>query len=253
MKKMYIKNTGFTLIEIMIVLVIVSLLATRAVQEYQNYLLEAKITKAKVDIADLIKAIRLYNLREDNYFSIATFSKEYLGSFVGKYLEVPPPLDPWGMPYMHEPDLGLVYSTGPNKKPDFINGSINNSDDILEFYLPYDLYITRAEYIDANRNGQIDYGDEVEITFSKPAKMLNVNVTDFITSNPENAFGNAYIIAPPKGRSLKIIFHPPLPPRIVIGETKVRPAYGIFSITDCASPPNEIKNYDDIVITKRNF
>ena len=58
-------QTGFTLIEVMIVVVILGILATVVVQKVIDRPDEARITKAKQDVLTLESALNLYKL--DNY------------------------------------------------------------------------------------------------------------------------------------------------------------------------------------------
>jgi general secretion pathway protein G len=245
-------RVGFSLIELMVTLIILSVIIVFAIQEYEQHIVAAKAARARNDLEDLAKAVRLYNIREEKPFEIGTFTAQYLGTFVGTYLETAPPLDPWGKPYLHAPELGVIYSCGPNLVDETTNFA-GKSDDLVYHYLPADFYVTRAEYVDANRNGQIDMGDEVEISFSRPARMEGVSLFDFRTVNPENAFGSAKVVAPAKGRSLKIFFGPPLPPRIKIGETKIQVFYDIQSVVDFSSPPMPLKSLEDVVIQRKRM
>ena len=99
---------GFTLIELMVVVVILGLLA--AIVTYNVLPLgdRGKITKAKADIAQIEGALDLYKLQNDVYPSTtdglqalvsppadADASKYQRGGYIKKL-----PLDPWGKPYL---------------------------------------------------------------------------------------------------------------------------------------------------------
>ncbi|MDR6848983.1 MAG: type II secretion system major pseudopilin GspG [Sphingomonas sp.] len=100
---------GFTLIELMVVVVILGLLA--AIVTYNVLPLgdRGKITKAKADIAQIEGALDLYKLQNDVYPSTtdglqalvsppadADASKYQRGGYIKKL-----PLDPWGKPYLY--------------------------------------------------------------------------------------------------------------------------------------------------------
>lgn len=247
-------NHGFNLIELMVAVIIIATLVLVSMREYAEYIHQAKVTKAQVDLEELAKAIRMYNTKEDQPFTIATFTVFELGSFIGTYLEKEPPFDPWGSPYRHSPEMGIVYSIGPDGF-DSQRREITGFpyDDIIVRYIPEEFFITKVEYVDANRNTRIDFGDRVDIFFSRPAKMVNVSVFDFITKNPERALGSAVISSPPKGNVLSFLFASPVPPTINIGETTIIPRDFIDSILDCSNPPQPLRKHDEIMIQSRRM
>jgi len=224
-----------------------------AVDQYLKHIYDAQLTRAKWDIDEFIKAIRLYNIKEDKPFMIATFTPLCLGNFVGTYLEREPPLDPWKTPYRHNPNFGVVYSLGPNRCEDFTGISSGTGDDIVEWYLPREFHIIKAEYTDDNRNNHIDYGDSVELTFSRPAKIGEVDVYDFVTQNPPAAFGNAKVITTPTGKSIRIVFMPPTLPKMIIGKTGIVVKSGIENITDFSDPPMQLKTLDEVVVQMKRL
>ena len=114
------KNRGFALIELLCVILVIACLLIFAVDEYIRYIAQTRITRANVDIDELIKAVRLYNIKESNRFEVDVFMPNKLGSFIGRYLDKEPPMDPWGKPYKHSADMGVVYSMGPDGKDSVI-------------------------------------------------------------------------------------------------------------------------------------
>ncbi len=236
----------------MVALVIIGVILIIAVDEYLRYLDTTRITRARADIDELIKAIRLYNIKENDRFKVEIFSPNKLGSFVGNYLEKDAPLDPWGNYYRHSPTMGIVYSCGPDKKAQVDKLAPESSDDIVVHYLPKDLFITRAEYVDANQNNQIDFNDYIELTFSKPAVVDNALGLDFDTTNPEKAFGTVSITAddsnPMKAR---ITLIPPIVSNFVLGETTILPREFIESIYDYSPAHLRLQRFDALKITKR--
>ncbi len=105
-----INQAGFTLIEIMVVVVILAVLATLVVPKIMDRPAQARITKAKQDIRTIEGALNLYKL--DNYTLPTT--DQGLEALIAKS-EIDPqppnwkeggylprlPKDPWGRPYLY--------------------------------------------------------------------------------------------------------------------------------------------------------
>jgi general secretion pathway protein G len=101
---------GFTLIEIMVVVVILGVLAAIIVPKFLSRPDEAKVTKAKVDIKGLEEALGLFKLDNGFYPSTeqglnALVSKPESGRIPsrfpdGGYLKRVP-ADPWNNPYLY--------------------------------------------------------------------------------------------------------------------------------------------------------
>lgn len=252
MKFKYVKasRNGFSLIELMVVLLIMSTLLIFAVEEYKRHIADAQITRARADIEELVKSVRLYNIRESRNFELKVFSPQALGNFVGTYLEKEPPRDPWGNYYYHSADLGVVFSAGPDGKPQ-TTVIASSSDDVVMAYLPSGFFMTRAEYVDANLNNVIDFGDHIDIRFSRPAKLLAPMVVDFVTHNPDKALGSAIIEPGDNSFYARIIFSPPFLPVIRFGETRIYPRDFITSIVDMSPEPQNLQKFEGVFIEKR--
>ena len=127
---------GFTLIELMVVILIIGLLATIVVQSLRGATDKAKTTKAESDIAELKTALDRYYLDNGNYPT----TEQGLQSLVtaptsgpipanyedGGYVERIPN-DPWGHPYVYQSD-GNTYtleSYGADGQP---GGTGKNAD-----------------------------------------------------------------------------------------------------------------------------
>lgn len=105
----YLKFNGFTLIEVMVVVVILSILAAIVVPKIMDRPEQARITKAKSDIRALEAALNLYRLDNMIYpttdqglealVSKPTDSPEPRNWKEGGYLDRLP-VDPWGNPYL---------------------------------------------------------------------------------------------------------------------------------------------------------
>ena len=121
---------GFTLIEIMVVIVILGVLAALVVPRVLERPDEARAVAAKSDIAAIIAALKLYRLDNQRYPT----TEQGLNALVEKPTDppVPPnwkpggyleklPHDPWGTPYQYlNPGLKGeidVYSFGADHQP----------------------------------------------------------------------------------------------------------------------------------------
>ncbi|WP_432381047.1 type II secretion system major pseudopilin GspG [Duganella sp. P38] len=101
---------GFTLIEIMVVVVIMGVLAALVVPKLLNRAGESKIAAAKVDIATIMQALKLYKLDNQRYptteqglqalIEKPTGGPAANGWKAGGYVEKMPK-DPWGNPYQY--------------------------------------------------------------------------------------------------------------------------------------------------------
>jgi len=121
---------GFTLIEVMVVVVILGILAAVLVPKVMDRPEQARITKAKQDIRALEASLHLYKL--DNYDYPTTDQGLEALATKPDTPPVPPrwkaggyvdrlPLDPWRQPYQYlnpgtHGNLD-IYSTGPDRQP----------------------------------------------------------------------------------------------------------------------------------------
>ena len=117
------KNQGFTLIEIIVVVVIIGILATLVAPKFLGRTDDARIVKAKSDIQQLESSLNLYKL--DNYQYPST--DQGLEALVEKPSSDPVPnnwkqggyvnklsKDPWQRDYLYESDgqSVLIYTLG---------------------------------------------------------------------------------------------------------------------------------------------
>ena len=123
-------QTGFTLIEVMVVIVILGILAALVVPRVMDRPDEARITKARADIGAIENSLNLYKL--DNFTYPTT--DQGLEALVSKPTSTPEPRnwksggylarlprDPWQQPYQYlspgargEID---IFSLGPDGQP----------------------------------------------------------------------------------------------------------------------------------------
>lgn len=127
MQNRNIKQRGFTLIEIMVVLVILGVMAALVVPRVLGRADDARVVAAKSDISSIMNGLKLYNLDNMRYPT----NQQGLDALVhkatvapipnnfkeGGYLEKLP-TDPWGNQYQYQ-NPGKhgeidVYSFGPN-------------------------------------------------------------------------------------------------------------------------------------------
>ncbi len=133
------RQQGFTLIEVMVVVVILGILAAILVPKVMDRPDQARITKARQDIRALEAALNLYKL--DNYVYPGT--DQGLEALIEKPSSPEPPnwkdggyvdrlpLDPWKQPYQFlSPGAHGsidIYSLGPDQQP--------SDDDIGNWHL----------------------------------------------------------------------------------------------------------------------
>jgi general secretion pathway protein G len=116
------RQHGFTLIEVMIVIVILGILAALVVPKVMGRPDEARVVAAKQDIATIMQALKLYKLDNRRYPSI----DQGLDALVKKPTAAPVPdnwksylerlpLDPWGGAYQ------------------FLNPGLNGEVDVMSY------------------------------------------------------------------------------------------------------------------------
>ena len=100
------REAGFTLVELMVVIVIIGLLATVVIINVMPATDRAAATKARADIATLEQGIEMYRLSNLRYPSAQEGLQALVtGNFIRRL-----PNDPWGNPYVYA-------APGPSGQP----------------------------------------------------------------------------------------------------------------------------------------
>ena len=130
------RSRGFTLIELMVVLVIIGVLAALIVPNMLDRADDARVTAARTDVNNLMQALKLYKLDNQRYPSAeqglpARAVKPTVGAIPPRWKNYVDklPNDPWGRPYQYaKPGLKGeidVYSFGADG---VIGGEAKNAD-----------------------------------------------------------------------------------------------------------------------------
>lgn len=102
------RQQGFTLLELMVVVVIIGVLGALIVPNFMDRPNEARVSAAKTDISSLMQALKLYKLDNHRYPT----AEQGLNALVAKPAAGPSPAnwkpyldklpnDPWGTPYQY--------------------------------------------------------------------------------------------------------------------------------------------------------
>ncbi|PJL58957.1 type II secretion system major pseudopilin GspG [Stenotrophomonas maltophilia] len=127
------RQQGFSLIEIMVVVVIIGILAALIVPRLMDRPDQARVVAARQDIAALMQALKLFRLDNGRYPSAEQGLQALVKPPQGSgSMPVPPyldrlPNDPWGHPYQYQSpgthgDID-VFSLGADSKPGGVAGN----------------------------------------------------------------------------------------------------------------------------------
>ncbi|MFC7047844.1 type II secretion system major pseudopilin GspG [Emcibacter nanhaiensis] len=121
------KDAGFTLMELLVVILILGLLAAIAVPQVVKYLSRAKADTAKLQVESLVANLDFYKIDVGAYPTTEQGLKALVekpgeaSNWFGPYIKKKSSLvDPWGEPYQYKMpgDHGFfdIYSYGADKK-----------------------------------------------------------------------------------------------------------------------------------------
>jgi general secretion pathway protein G len=134
-----LSTTGFTLVEIMIVIIIIGLIAALVAPRFFGKLSTAKLKAAKMQIEHFGTAVDAFRLDVGRYPTseegLKALREKPSGadSWQGPYLPKEIPLDPWGAPYVYkspgEKEEYEIISYGLDKTP----GGTGENEDVVSW------------------------------------------------------------------------------------------------------------------------
>lgn len=176
---------GFTLLELLIALSILIIMTGAAALYLGDILYKAKVAKAKGDMETIAGALILQAAEAPTSLLdsglVGGGTRSHIGSggsgidapermnisaLVGTYL-MAYPQDPWNNDYKVNSYSGYVRTYGYDYK---IGGTSKYDKDILNYYLPANLFLSKVRSEDLNDNGYLDTGDELRLYFSKSVR-----------------------------------------------------------------------------------
>jgi general secretion pathway protein G len=115
---LYKKQEGFTLVELMIVIIILAILTAIAVPSYMVLRNRARVAAAQSEMKNIATALEMFNADYDKYPVGA--AEDMVGSLDGSdttqntdgnpYMDPVPADDPWGNAYEYESTDGSTYT-----------------------------------------------------------------------------------------------------------------------------------------------
>ena len=148
---------GFTLIELLIVITIVAILAGAAVPFVQDYVEDARLAKVRADLDEIKNALARYELDTGKLW-VSSYTTDLIGPYLAKAM-----FDPWGTPYAIHATGSTVFSAGPDRASGTVAANIDNVS--VDFRPP--LAPTKAYYIDADKSGTVNVGDQIKLRFTR--------------------------------------------------------------------------------------
>lgn len=136
-------NSGFTLVELIMVVALIGILATLSIPAFNNYTNKTKTARAESEIRTLSTEISGYALDKGN--SPATLADINRGGY----------LDPWKQPY--------VYNNIPSN-----GGALKDKLDVFPLNSDYDLYSKGAD-LNSSATGGLAINDDDIVRFNDGA------------------------------------------------------------------------------------
>ena len=107
-RRRLVRRSGFTLLELLVVIVIIGMLAGLVAPRYFDQVSKSNTKIAKAQIDSLEKALDQYRLDVGSYptteqgLEALNTRPQNLEKWAGPYLKKTVPLDPWGAPYAYK-------------------------------------------------------------------------------------------------------------------------------------------------------
>ena len=174
-------RSGFTLLELLVVVGILAALVALALPFYQDYVNQSKLTAAEADLQTFKKAFAMFDQLESKMFGAANNFRSLIGKYLQDYRTFDGqivPRDPWGNDYVLNTSEGVIYSLGPNGTAESMTGAapykrIAFGDDILVSWKP-PFYVTGARAINQNT---------IEVTFSRKINDYSATLSNAFTTS----------------------------------------------------------------------
>lgn len=184
---------GFTLIELLIVITIIAILAGAALPYVQDYVEDARLSKARSDMSEIKNALIRWEIDNGRFWD----GDATINNLVGVYLEKPL-LDPWGNAYVVDHAASLILCAGPNG----LSETGKNDDFSLDFRPP--LAVTKAYWIDVDKDSLVSTGDNLSVRFSRPCSALFPLTTMTVTSPDATGVSAATVSADKKSATIAL-------------------------------------------------
>ena len=171
------RTTGFSLIELLIVVAIIAALVGVAVPMFQKNIQEAHRAKALQDLDTIRNAITLHDSQNKPLIGID------LKPLLGRYLQELPK-DPWGNDYLLDAGMGVLISFGGDQKA-------GGSDEDSDLLIRYKSVLKVQKVVYTGSWGLPTKGAQFRISFNKP----------YVCANTATALGELVLVLDSKSNA----------------------------------------------------
>lgn len=149
-------RSGFTLLELLVVVGILAALVALALPYYQDYVNQSKFTAAQADLQTYKKALAMYDQLEKAPYSATNDMTGLIGRYIQDFRAASDqklPKDPWGNDYHFDVSAGSIWSSGADGVDDVTAGgnlriAPAGKDDILITWKP-EFFLATARKVNA--------------------------------------------------------------------------------------------------------